>query len=257
MDLASNEELVSIIVPLYKSEKFVRAGIENLLAQTYSNTEIIVVYDESPDNTLGILKDYEDKIQLIVQGKTSPARARNVGISHAKGKYISFFDIDDYINKDKIKIQVELLQNNLDIGLTYTDFEVVFAGKNKSKIIICPEWDRRRWLKKQFIAFSSITVKKKQLDELYKLYGYYFDCSLPAYDDFDFLIRLSALTEFKRIPHLLMQYTVHKSNLSRNLMKMLLLRSKILYKNGLYRYWIKSIFDIPTMYAQGLLCEYL
>lgn len=250
---------VSIIVPVYNSENFIDNGLGDLLAQTYSDKEIIVIYDESSDNTLKLLEKYEDKVRIIIQKKkTSPASARNVGISHAKGEYISFFDIDDHIDKNKIKIQVEFMENAPDIGLTYTDFEVILKSKNKKRIIINPEWNRDAWLDRQFIAFSSVMVRKAVLDDLHNLYTYYFDNSLSAFDDFDFLIRLSSMANFKRVPFILTGYVLHSSNLSRDWGRMAALRLRILLRNKLYLKFARNlIINTPLIYIDNLIYNYL
>jgi glycosyltransferase involved in cell wall biosynthesis len=241
----SNEEkhgLVSIIVPVYKAEKFIKKCIDSLLCQTYPNIEIIVVYDESPDNTLKILEGYGNKIKLIKQGKTSPAIARNVGLSNAKGKYIAFCDADDFFAPDKIEKQINVLNEYRDIGFVYTDIiNVNIFGEeiNRSKSY---EWNRNRYLYTPAITFSSVVMKKEILDRLKEEEEYYFDEQLPALDDIDFLIRVSAITKFKRLPDFLTYRISHSDGLYKDWHKMNIIRAKIEWKHRMFQLWARTVF---------------
>lgn len=97
------EQMISVIVPAYNSEMFIGKCIDSVLAQTYSNWELIAVDDGSRDNTFGILKKYaevDSRIRVIHQENQGPGIARNTGIAEAKGNYVVFIDSDDYIEKD-------------------------------------------------------------------------------------------------------------------------------------------------------------
>lgn len=94
-------ELISIIVPVYNVEKYVGQALDSLIKQTYKNIEIIIVDDGSTDNSGIICKRYAEKdnrILVIHTANNGVAKARNLGINLAKGKYIGFVDPDDYIS---------------------------------------------------------------------------------------------------------------------------------------------------------------
>lgn len=106
------ENLVSIIVPIYNVEKFLKKCINSIVSQTYKNIEIILVNDGSPDDCLRICKEYSEKDnRIIVVDKKNGglSDARNSGIERATGKYLVFIDSDDYIEKNMI----EELYNNI------------------------------------------------------------------------------------------------------------------------------------------------
>lgn len=103
--------LVSIIIPMYNAEKFIKETIESCLSQTHKNYEIIVVDDESSDNSCKIVETFSDKydnIKLFIQKNSGAQKARNLGIEKSKGEYLQFLDADDILSKDKISSQVEL-----------------------------------------------------------------------------------------------------------------------------------------------------
>ena len=92
-------DLVSIITPMYNSQKFIEATIISVQNQTYQNWEMIIIDDASNDRSVEIVKSYEkndERIQLIImQNNYGPAVARNKGISVSNGRYIAFLDSDD------------------------------------------------------------------------------------------------------------------------------------------------------------------
>lgn len=92
------EALVSIIVPVYNGAKYLRRCLDSLLAQTYSNIQIIVIDDGSTDNTWDICEEYSNKynVDAISQENQGVSSARNRGLECAKGQYIMFCDSDDY-----------------------------------------------------------------------------------------------------------------------------------------------------------------
>ncbi|KHS57836.1 glycosyl transferase family 2 [Terrisporobacter othiniensis] len=97
---------VSIIVPIFNSEKYLRTSIESILNQSYKNFELILINDGSSDGSLDICKEYIDKderIVLINKNNEGVSSARNEGIDKSTGKYIVFCDSDDYIEKNYFK----------------------------------------------------------------------------------------------------------------------------------------------------------
>lgn len=101
---------VSIIIPVYNAELYLKVTIESILQQTYSNIEIIIVDDSSTDKSLEIAHSFErDNVKVIQQKNAGAAVARNTGFSHSNGDYIQFMDADDYLSYDKIEKQVAAL----------------------------------------------------------------------------------------------------------------------------------------------------
>lgn len=101
-----NDPLVSIVVPVYKVEKYIRECIDSILKQTYQNYELILVDDGSPDRCGEICEDYkqrDEKIQVIHKQNGGLSDARNAGTRIAKGDYITYIDSDDYISEDYLE----------------------------------------------------------------------------------------------------------------------------------------------------------
>lgn len=109
---------VSIIIPVYNGEKYIKECLESILKQTYKNIEIIVVDDGSIDNTKNILKSYKDKIVVKFQKNLGAPSARNNGYRSAQGDYILFFDADDYMGKDYIEHIVKIMNNGFELVIS-------------------------------------------------------------------------------------------------------------------------------------------
>lgn len=98
-----NSKLLSVIVPVYKAEKYLHRCVDSIIAQTWSNLEIILVDDGSPDNSGAICNEYatrDSRIRVIHKPNGGVSSARNAGIDAATGEYIAFVDSDDYIAPD-------------------------------------------------------------------------------------------------------------------------------------------------------------
>ena len=107
--------LVSVIVPVYKVEYVVKNCIESILNQIFTDFELILVDDGSPDNSGRICDEYAKKdhrVIVIHKENGGVSSARNVGIDKAKGKYICFVDSDDYVSKDYLKTLIDVEENN-------------------------------------------------------------------------------------------------------------------------------------------------
>lgn len=135
-------ELISIVVPIYNVEKYLKKCIDSILVQTYKNIEIILVDDGSPDNCGAICEEYgkkDSRIKIIHKENGGLSDARNVGIEVAIGKYITFIDSDDYVDENyiaylyqilkKYKTRISIISNYIitsngkiiDLGLNYKE----------------------------------------------------------------------------------------------------------------------------------------
>jgi len=122
------DNLVSIIMPSYKAEIFITESIESVIYQTYKNWELIVIDDCSPDKSNTIINKYIkkfDNIKLIkLENNVGPAISRNIGLSHAKGRYIAFLDSDDIWLKNKLLIQIQFMKYN-KASLSFTGYNQI------------------------------------------------------------------------------------------------------------------------------------
>ena len=161
--------LVSVIIPYYKKINFFHKSLLSVLNQEYKNIELIVIYDDQDLNDLKKIKSLTKykKIKLIVNKKNLGAGlSRNIGIKKSRGKYIAFLDSDDLWLKNKLKIQIQLMEK-YNYKLTHTDYYII----DKNDYII-----KKRHIKKNLkykelllscdIGLSSVIVKKNVLQGL-------------------------------------------------------------------------------------------
>ncbi len=126
----SQASLVSIIIPIYNVERYLRDCIESVIKQTYKNLEIILINDGSPDNSGNICDEYANqdaRIKVVHKNNGGLSDARNVGLDIAHGAYISFIDSDDVINEDFIRILLSMLYDS-DASISmcdYTEFSTI------------------------------------------------------------------------------------------------------------------------------------
>lgn len=112
---------VSVIIPVYKVEKYVAATVQSVLQQTYKNFELLLIDDGSPDRSVEICQQFTDpRIKIIRQENRGVAAARNRGISQAQGEYLAFLDADDLWLPQKLEKHVEHLDSSPTVGVSYS-----------------------------------------------------------------------------------------------------------------------------------------
>ena len=105
--------IVSIIVPVFNSEKYIEKCLKSLLAQTYKDLEILVIDDGSKDNSSDVVRQLQlddQRIKLICQENQGVSSARNKGIEMSKGQYIVFVDSDDYVESNYVETLLDLYE---------------------------------------------------------------------------------------------------------------------------------------------------
>ncbi|MBD5551886.1 MAG: glycosyltransferase family 2 protein [Lachnospiraceae bacterium] len=146
-----NKELVSIIIPVHNAENFIKDTINCVRAQSYQNWELLLIEDGSTDHTMDVMDAYldelkDERIRIKKREIKSPeektfgaARARNLGLSLAKGRYIAYLDADDYWVKDKLERELAFLKEK-NAGFVFTGYE--FGDENAKgtgKVVHVPE----------------------------------------------------------------------------------------------------------------------
>ena len=127
---------LSIIIPVYNSEKYIATTIESILSQSNESIELILVNDGSKDNSISIMKTYSERPNVIIleQENSGAPMARNNGLKYAKGNYVMFFDSDDVLNQNSISKILNLIQNN-EPDIIIADYEVVSADLKRIREI--------------------------------------------------------------------------------------------------------------------------
>ena len=122
-------ELISIIVPIYNSENYLRQCLDSIMGQTYKNFECLLINDGSPDHSADICREYVSKDSRFLyfeKENGGVSSARNLGIERSKGEYITFIDSDDWVDSDYLEVlYTTLLEEGADITVsTYKQFNI-------------------------------------------------------------------------------------------------------------------------------------
>lgn len=171
------KNLISIIIPIYNAEKFIKETIETVLNQTINNFELILVDDISTDNSSKIIEEYAKKDSRIkyvkLEKKELASGARNRGVLEAKGEYICFLDADDLWIKDKLEKQLLFMKKN-NCAFSFTGYE--FANNkgipNGKKVIVPFKINYKQALKNTTIFTSTVMfdMKKIKKEDIYMPY---------------------------------------------------------------------------------------
>ena len=157
---------VSIIIPYYKKKFFFKKTIESVLKQSFKNFEIIVVYDDPDLSELKVVKNIlkKTKYKIIINKKNiGVGLSRNRGIQNVKGKYIAFCDADDLWHKDKLKTQINFMENR-KLNFSHTSYKIInYQEKILGKFNVLYKLDYKSLLKSCDIATSSVIIKKNIL----------------------------------------------------------------------------------------------
>ena len=180
---------VSVIIPTYNRAGMLQEAVDSVLAQDYSDFELIVIDDGSTDETPQILKDYGTKIKVIRQHNHGVSAARNRGIAAASGGFIAFLDSDDLWLPGKLTIQTKFLKSTPDALICQTEEIWIRDG-----VRVNPRERHQKYSGMIFerslalclVSPSAVMVRRGLFDK----FGL-FDESLPACEDYDLWLRVS------------------------------------------------------------------
>lgn len=161
-----NEELVSVVVPVYNAARFISDTVLSVKSQTYTNWEIILVDDGSTDNSVEVMNNLAaeinkgtDRVHVITApNKLKAAGSRNLGVKNANGRYIAFLDADDLWFSDKLEKQLALMTEK-DCAFSFTGYEFADEdGIGVQKIVRVPEKITYNQAVKNTTIFTSTVI---------------------------------------------------------------------------------------------------
>jgi len=182
--------LVSIIMPTYNRRDFLLEAIDSVQRQTYEPLEIIVADDGSTDGTAEVVRRLFPTVTLIQQPRRGVSAARNIGIERARGSFIAFLDSDDLWLPGKLEAEMDSFLKDPEIQVCYTDEIWIRRGVRVNPMKKHRKyggWIYPRCLPLCIISPSSVILKREVFDEV----GL-FDETLPACEDYDLWLRVSA-----------------------------------------------------------------
>lgn len=224
-----NKPLVSVVIPVYNVERFIKVCLDSVLTQSYQNIEVLVVDDGGPDSSISIAEQYGDhRLRIIKQKNRGLAGARNTGIREARGEFIALLDSDDFWSQDKIEKHVAVMQTNANCGVSFS--ASMFVDEDGASLDRLQEpFDKQNFSSSQIFCRNPIgngsvpMIARAIFDQIaFKSAGLehtqYFDESLRQSEDIDCWTRiaLQTKTEFHYIDQPLTFYRLNSGGLSAN-----------------------------------------
>ena len=213
----SDQQPVSVILPVFNRQETVGRAIASVLAQGHPDLELIVVDDGSTDESRAAIAPFSERLTLLSQPHGGAYAARNLGLRHARGALIAFIDSDDAWRPDRLARQLPLLDRP-EVGLVFGDAQIGGpAGR-------CPGTPGNTFFRNEpphrgrvaadlvmgnFVATSTVLVRRRCLDEIG---GFSQDRRRAA--DFLAWFRIALRHELDFVPDVVADYTVHPGNLS-------------------------------------------
>lgn len=198
--------LISIILPTYNGAKWIEKAIQSVLAQSFADHEFIIINDCSTDNTEDIILKFKDNRIKYIKNEQNMGiqRTRNIALAEAQGEYIAEIDQDDeWIDKDKLKKQVEFLNNNIDYILIGTGVIMVNDKGEEIARYLMPENDeeiRGKILRMNPFIHSSVMYRA---DVVKKIGGYTVE---KMSEDHDLWLRIGHYGKFKNLQEYCIKY---------------------------------------------------
>lgn len=206
--------LVSVIIPTYNRVRLVERAIGSVLGQTFNDYELIVVDDGSDDSTCDLLASFGARVTVLVQPNHGVAAARNRGIEASQGQLLAFLDSDDEWLPEKLASQVALYDSGDPFFICHTDEIWLRNGEEVPQKTPHRKQGGRffeRALERCLISPSAAVISRELLERC----GW-FDETLPAAEDYDLWLRITAFHEVCFVPRpLVIKHGGHEDQLSR------------------------------------------
>jgi glycosyltransferase involved in cell wall biosynthesis len=239
---------VTVIIPAFNVAAYLPAAVQSVLAQRYTDFEVIIVDDGSRDATAEIARSYTDpRVRLVSQANRGLAGARNTGIRHARGEFIAFLDADDLWHPDKLGAHVALLTRHPEVGVSYSQSAFIDDAGQPLNYWQRPKTDRIKpedVLLRNPIGNGSAPVIRRLTLEAIAFPGTrpelqeqsYFDESFRQSEDIECWTRIALQTtwQFAGIAQPLTLYRVNSGGLSANLVKQLESWERFIAKTSAY-----------------------
>ncbi|HUT35664.1 MAG TPA: glycosyltransferase [Planctomycetota bacterium] len=211
---------VSVVIPAFNAERYLRETLESVLAQTYRDFEVVVVDDGSSDGTAELAASFGEPVRCIRQANAGPSAARNRGIREARGELIAFVDSDDLWLPEKLAEQVPLFDGGTGfqpVGLVYCHAERVDAEGRPLPTAQAPKPVGRvpgDFLFRNHCPTSAAVIRR----ECFERCGYLPEDMIWA-EDWHLWLRIARRYEFAAVPRVLVRHRVHSGALTKHIEK--------------------------------------
>jgi glycosyltransferase involved in cell wall biosynthesis len=232
--------LVSVIIPVFNGEKYLRASIESVLAQSIDDYELIVVDDGSTDGSPEIALTYGSRVSYVRKPNGGVASALNLGIREAKGRYISWLSHDDMFLPDKLEKQLAFLMQFKEYKACYTDYQIIDGAGNVIRTVQTPWYPKpdvfRALFAGMYINGSSMLIERT----VFRKVGFFDESRLYSQDS-DMWFRMLRHFDIGRVPEALLQWRSHPTQGSRST-EVFLRDAQVMYRSAFETLGIATFF---------------
>jgi glycosyltransferase involved in cell wall biosynthesis len=215
---------VSVVIPAYNRAAFIEAAVETVLAQTFTDYEVIIVDDGSQDDTATVcahLCSRDGRVRYFYQENRGLSAARNFGIREARGEFLAFLDSDDLWEQTKLAKQVAIMETDANVGVVYCDWADFDQSGRRTPGVHPPELGfptiYENLLYNNVIHGSASAVLIRT--ECFERVGL-FDESLQCLEDWDMWLRIATKYRFAKVPEVLVYLLQHSQQMQRNSQRM-------------------------------------
>ena len=207
-----NSVLVTVIMPVYNAENYLKESIDGVLSQTYSNFELVILNDGSSDNSHTIISSYTDPRIIYIKNNLNLKliATLNLGLQKAKGKYIARIDADDIMLPNRISEQVLFLEENLDYGMVGSYVQTF--GDVEGSIYYPLDDAYIRYTSMFYNPFVHSAVMLRASVIATHLFDY--DSTMLHVEDYALWIQIMRVSKVANLPEILVRYRVHASQIS-------------------------------------------
>lgn len=241
--------LVSVIMPVYNGERFLREAIDSILNQTYYNFELIIINDGSIDRSEETILSYTDsRIRYLVNEKNSGICVTlNKGLDVAKGKYVARLDCDDIAMPERFAKQVVFLEQHPEIGVLGSDIVTFGEGQNDRyfDFVHDKEGCKAGLVFASCFAHPAVMLRTSVIRE----HNLHYDDAYRGLEDFELWYRISHYTDLTNLPEALTRYRKHPAQVTQNVTKQVSDKEKGFLHDRFLQY-------APFSQEQLLLVEY-
>ena len=211
--MESNLPLITVLLPVYNGFKYLDEAMKSILNQTFQNFEFIIIDDGSTDDSVKIIKSYDDNRIRLVENRNNPGQSEtlNKGLSLTRGKYIARMDQDDISMPERLKKQFEFMENNLDIDVCGSWLQLM--GKYDGIVELETDSERIKinLLTNQNLAHPAVMIRK---DTLVK-YDLNYNPTFTIGNDYDLWVRMFDDCSFANLPEPLLKFRMHDNQYSK------------------------------------------
>lgn len=210
----SSKPLISLIITVYNCQRYLAQAVESVLAQSYSNFELLIWDDGSSDRSLGIARKYaatDSRVRVVAHKHLGLSWAAKKAIAATSGKYFGCVDSDDILHHDALQETVSVLERELEVGMVYTQYQIMDEVGNiglKSKRCLIPYSPQRLLI--DFMTFHFRLIRRCVYESIGGIKP-----EFTTAPDYDLCLRLSEVTSIKQIAKPLYLYRQHSRSVSR------------------------------------------